>query len=69
MRPDTARTPFVTGLLREWWRGTETGQRPLDEAGLSQLLASAGFGEKQTVIPGFSNAVSHGVQHHRVHGC
>ena len=45
--------------MTEWWRGAETEQEPLDEARLSQLLASAGFGEKQTIIPGFDNAASH----------
>lgn len=58
-RPDATRTPFVTGLLKEWWCGTETGQGPLDEARLSQLLASAGLGGEQTIIPDFANAASH----------
>lgn len=59
MRPDTTRTPFVAGLLKDWWRGTEPGQGPLDEVGLSQLLASVGFGEKQIIIPDFANDASH----------
>ncbi|XDG05889.1 hypothetical protein ABKA04_005504 [Annulohypoxylon sp. FPYF3050] len=56
---DKTRTPFVAGLSREWWRSMETEQRPLDEAGLSGLLASTGFGRKQIIIPDFSNTASH----------
>lgn len=56
---DTAQTPFVAGLSRKWWRGTEAKQRPLDEADLSELLASAGFGGKQIIIPDFRSAGSH----------
>ncbi|KAK3687943.1 putative polyketide synthase [Podospora appendiculata] len=59
-RPDATHTQSVTGLVKEWWRGTEPGQEPLvpDEAVLSRLLASAGFGEKQTIVPhiNFANA-------------
>ncbi|KAK4160344.1 hypothetical protein QBC43DRAFT_359689 [Cladorrhinum sp. PSN259] len=60
-RPDAAPTPFVTGLLKDWLRGSETapaGQGSLDEAGLSQLLASASFDVKQT-IPNFASAANH----------
>ncbi|KAI0100021.1 putative polyketide synthase [Nemania sp. FL0031] len=54
----TMRTPFVTGLLNEWWRDTEAAQGPPDIASLSQLLASAGFGGQQTVIPDFPTTAS-----------
>lgn len=58
-RPDTSRTPFLAGLSKEWRRGTKDGRGLLGEDGLSQLLASAGFGEKQTITPGFTNAASY----------
>lgn len=53
------RAPFVAGLLKDWWSNWGTGHEPLDEAALSQLLASTGFGQKQTVIPGLSSAIMH----------
>ncbi|KAK3324427.1 putative polyketide synthase [Cercophora scortea] len=52
-RPDATQTPSVTSLLKEWWHSPEPGQesRVPDGAVLSQLLTSAGFSEKQTVVP------------------
>ncbi|KAI0543496.1 putative polyketide synthase [Xylaria curta] len=59
-RRDTImRTPFVTGLFKEWWSDTGAGQGPPDIASLSQPLAAAGFGGQQTIIPDFPTATSH----------
>ncbi|KAK2603644.1 hypothetical protein QQS21_004225 [Conoideocrella luteorostrata] len=45
----TARASFIAGLANKWWLGMETGQEPLNEAKLSQLLASVGLNRKQAI--------------------